>query len=80
MPGTSQTPRFTTEEAIARLREAVHPRATNFYAMYSSVLGGVVTDPGDGRPGPVAKKLLDLWHEDVRSATEQLVRVPYPEA
>lgn len=35
---------------------------------------------GDGKPGPIAKKLLDLWHEDVRSATEQLVRVPYPEA
>lgn len=35
---------------------------------------------GDGRPGPIAKKLLDLWHEDVRTATDQLIRVPYPEA
>ena len=33
---------------------------------------------GDGRPGPIAKKLLELWHEDVRSATDQLVPVPYP--
>jgi 4-amino-4-deoxychorismate lyase len=35
---------------------------------------------GDGKPGPIAKKLLDLWHEDVRTASDQLVRVPYPEA
>ena len=25
--------------------ESVHAKATNFYAMYSSVLGGIVTDP-----------------------------------
>ncbi|MBI2088977.1 MAG: D-amino-acid transaminase [Deltaproteobacteria bacterium] len=35
---------------------------------------------GDGRPGPVAKKLLELWYEDVQNATDQLVAVPYPEA
>lgn len=40
-----RTARFTTEEAIARLRRAVHLNAANFYAMYSSVLGGIVTDP-----------------------------------
>jgi len=34
---------------------------------------------GDGKPGPIAKKLLQLWEEDVRSAADQLVRVPYPE-
>ena len=34
---------------------------------------------GDGKPGPIAKKLLQLWEEDVRSAVDQLVRVPYPE-
>lgn len=34
---------------------------------------------GDGSPGPIAKKLLDLWYEDVRKATDQLVPVPYPE-
>ncbi|HEV8342420.1 MAG TPA: aminotransferase class IV [Candidatus Binatia bacterium] len=34
---------------------------------------------GDGRPGPVARKLLDLWNEDVRSASDQLIPVPYPE-
>jgi 4-amino-4-deoxychorismate lyase len=32
---------------------------------------------GDGRPGPIAGKLLDLWYEDVRNASDQLVRVPY---
>jgi 4-amino-4-deoxychorismate lyase len=35
---------------------------------------------GEGKPGPIAKKLLDLWHEDVRGANDQLVRVPYPAA
>jgi 4-amino-4-deoxychorismate lyase len=33
---------------------------------------------GDGKPGPVAKKLLEFWREDVRSATDQLIPVPYP--
>ena len=31
---------------------------------------------GNGRPGPIAKKLLDLWHQDAQ-APSQLVRVPY---
>jgi 4-amino-4-deoxychorismate lyase len=34
---------------------------------------------GDGKPGPIARKLLDLWREDVRAASNQLVRVPYGE-
>jgi 4-amino-4-deoxychorismate lyase len=34
---------------------------------------------GDGKPGPITKKLLETWHEDVRSAADQLVAVPYPE-
>lgn len=45
MAGIARTRIFSTEEAIARLGEAVHPQAVNFYAMYSSVLGGIVTDP-----------------------------------
>src|ERR1700758_3358651 len=36
---------FNSEEAILRLRGVVHAKAANFYAMYSSVLGGIVTDP-----------------------------------
>jgi 4-amino-4-deoxychorismate lyase len=32
---------------------------------------------GDGKPGPITKKLLDLWHEDTRSAADQLIPVPY---
>ncbi|GIX47862.1 MAG: aminotransferase [Candidatus Tectimicrobiota bacterium] len=40
-----QTPVLTAEEAVARLRRAVHARAGDFYAMYSSLLGGIVTDP-----------------------------------
>jgi 4-amino-4-deoxychorismate lyase len=36
---------LTTDEAIARLRQAVHAKASGFYAMYSSLLGGIVTDP-----------------------------------
>jgi 4-amino-4-deoxychorismate lyase len=45
MTEITKTPTFSTEEATARLRGAVHPKASNFYAMYSSVLGGIVTDP-----------------------------------
>src|SRR5688572_7853450 len=45
MADITKTPTYPTEEAIARLRAAVHPKASNFYAMYSSVLGGIVTDP-----------------------------------
>ena len=33
---------------------------------------------GDGKPGPIAKKLLEMWNEDVRSTADQLVAVPYP--
>src|SRR2546428_4664238 len=45
MSSAKKTRIFTTDEAIARLRQAVHSKAGNFYAMYSSVLGGIVTDP-----------------------------------
>jgi 4-amino-4-deoxychorismate lyase len=34
---------------------------------------------GNGKPGPIAKKLLQLWHEDAASASDQLVAVPYAE-
>jgi len=34
---------------------------------------------GDGKPGPITKKLLEMWNEDTRSATDQLVAVPYPD-
>ena len=40
-----QTPVLTTNEAITRLHQAVHAKAGGFYAMYSSLLGGIVTDP-----------------------------------
>ncbi|HEX7231677.1 MAG TPA: aminotransferase class IV [Candidatus Binatia bacterium] len=45
MTDEQTTPVFTTEKALSRLRESVHAKASNFYAMYSSVLGGIVTDP-----------------------------------
>ena len=45
MPAVNRTLKFSAEEALARLRRAVHAKAANFYAMYSSVLGGIVTDP-----------------------------------
>jgi len=35
-------------------------------------------DIGDGKPGPIAKKLLEMWNQDTL-ATDQLVAVPYPE-
>ncbi len=34
---------------------------------------------GDGKPGPITKRLLEMWNEDARSATDQLVAVPYPD-
>jgi 4-amino-4-deoxychorismate lyase len=33
---------------------------------------------GDGRPGPIARKLLAMWREDTVSGADQLVPVPYP--
>ena len=39
------TPIFNGEQAITRLGETVHDKAANFFAMYSSILGGIVTDP-----------------------------------
>jgi 4-amino-4-deoxychorismate lyase len=41
----TRVPILSKNDAIARLREAVHSKAGNFYAMYSSILGGIVTDP-----------------------------------
>ena len=41
----ASTPIFTGAQAITRLRETVHGNAANFYAMYSSILGGIVNDP-----------------------------------
>lgn len=43
MVGT--TPVWSAAEAQARLQQAVHAKAVNFHAMYSSLLGGIVTDP-----------------------------------
>src|ERR1044071_7331040 len=40
-----RTPILTTENAGARLRQSAHAKAANFYSMYSSVLGAIVTDP-----------------------------------
>ena len=34
---------------------------------------------GDGKPGRITKKLLEMWNEDARSAADQLVGVPYPD-
>ena len=41
----ASTPIFTGAQAITRLRETVHGNAASFYAMYSSILGGIVNDP-----------------------------------
>src|SRR3970282_2876274 len=41
----AKIPVFTSEQAIAGLRRAIHGKAANFYAMYSSILGGIVTEP-----------------------------------
>jgi 4-amino-4-deoxychorismate lyase len=36
---------FSSEQALERLRNSAHAKSNNFYAMYSSVLGGIITDP-----------------------------------
>jgi 4-amino-4-deoxychorismate lyase len=38
-------PILSPDLVVARLRQVVHDNARNFYAMYSSILGGIVTDP-----------------------------------
>jgi 4-amino-4-deoxychorismate lyase len=45
MKNPTRTPILNTDESLRRLRQAVHAKADGFYAMYSSVLGGIVTDP-----------------------------------
>jgi 4-amino-4-deoxychorismate lyase len=45
MSDIKRTTKLSSDDATVRLRQAVHPKAVNFYAMYSSVLGGIVTDP-----------------------------------
>jgi 4-amino-4-deoxychorismate lyase len=45
MTDIKRTTTLSPDDAIVKLRQAVHPKAVNFYAMYSSVLGGIVTDP-----------------------------------
>jgi 4-amino-4-deoxychorismate lyase len=41
----TKVPVLTADDAIGRLRRSAHSNAENFYAMYSSVLGGIITDP-----------------------------------
>src|SRR6266496_5795403 len=45
MAEPTRIPLFSVDDAIRRLHQTVHSKANNFYAMYSSVLGGIVTDP-----------------------------------
>jgi 4-amino-4-deoxychorismate lyase len=45
MPEIARTPLLSSDHGFARLRASVHAKAGGFYAMYSSVLGGIVTDP-----------------------------------
>jgi len=45
-PAVGATPVFTQAQAIERLSSTLHDKAVSSYkAMYSSVLGGIVTDP-----------------------------------
>ena len=45
MTPPKRTATLSPDDAIVALRKAVHPKAVHFYAMYSSVLGGIVTEP-----------------------------------
>ena len=66
-------------QAVAGLIEAVRDR------LNGSEHGGKVApivqwdgQPiGNGQPGPIAKKLLELWRADTLDS-DQLIPVPYP--
>jgi 4-amino-4-deoxychorismate lyase len=45
MTTTPNIPVLKADDAIARLRRSSHAKATNYYAMYSSIVGGIITDP-----------------------------------
>src|SRR6266536_200192 len=45
MAEPTRIPIFSADDALRRLHQTVHSKANNFYAMYSSVFGGIVTDP-----------------------------------
>jgi 4-amino-4-deoxychorismate lyase len=38
-------PVLSQEDVVQKLRAAVHPAAHQYFALYSSILGGIVTDP-----------------------------------
>jgi 4-amino-4-deoxychorismate lyase len=38
-------PVLSQEDVLAKLRAAMHPAVHQYFAMYSSILGGIVTDP-----------------------------------
>ena len=45
MAAKTEVPVLSLDAAFTRLHQAVHTNSGNYYAMYSSVLGGIVTDP-----------------------------------
>src|SRR5512138_2712247 len=45
MSQEQETPLLNSNDAMARLRTAAHAKSGKFFAMYSSVIGGIVTDP-----------------------------------
>jgi len=72
------------EVRLADIPAAEGHRATEMMLIGSSIKVAPVVQwdgqaIGDGRPGPIAKRLLEMWNEDTRSATDQLVAVPYPD-
>ena len=65
--------------SVDETRAAAEMMLTGSSIKVAPVVEWDVRPIGDGKPGPIAKKLLDLWREDVRQATDQLIPVPYPE-
>ncbi|MGE5303417.1 MAG: aminodeoxychorismate lyase, partial [Alphaproteobacteria bacterium] len=41
-----RTALLSAADALARWRAAAQGKSANFFAMYSSLIGGIVTDPG----------------------------------
>lgn len=84
------TQRLVTQGALRAVRLADIPVAEGRGAAEMMLIGSSIKIApvvewdgqkiGDGKPGPIAMKLLEMWNEDAQSATDQLVPVPYKDA
>jgi 4-amino-4-deoxychorismate lyase len=80
---------FVTQGALRAVRLADIPVAEGRGAAEMMLIGSSIKIApvvewdgqkiGDGKPGPIAMKLLEMWNEDASSSTDQLIAVPFDE-